>query len=77
MMPDEPARLCTSCHPTHIENCPTCYGFGVQADGGPVSARNLEQPVANMFPCPTCRSDYRGAVFLNGEILTFTEPRVV
>ena len=59
-------KICRTCLVHHIENCGTCYGFGVYKDGRgvvPVSAHEAHtkdfgtrDPVA----CPECGSTYKG-----------------
>ena len=58
-------RVCTKCEIQHIENCETCFGFGVYAgtdENVPVSAgqaldKNFLHPV---LPCQECGSTIKG-----------------
>lgn len=49
--------ICTSCKIHHIENCGTCFGFGVTSSGAPVSAGDAyDRHVSGWSPCPECGS---------------------
>lgn len=54
-------RVCTQCPKHHIENCDTCFGFGVyQGANGlvPVTAAEAHGPegTPGATPCPECGS---------------------
>lgn len=48
----EPFRVCTQCEPNHIENCRTCFGFGLALNQSPLSAS--VDPDSPHIPCPEC-----------------------
>ena len=53
--------LCTSCKMPHIEDCSTCFGFGVTNGGAPVAAGDAHRgdvPVWSI--CPECGSTAAG-----------------
>lgn len=52
----EGPRVCSACTPAHVENCPTCFGWGVYAaTDGPISASGIEAAQRDGWrPCPTC-----------------------
>lgn len=56
MMPHDPPRLCETCYPPHIENCPDCFGWGLHSNGVPISARSLDtiDHPGQWERCPTC-----------------------
>lgn len=57
--PGAPLHLCTACDPPHIvDNCPTCFCYGLHPGGTPVSA-SLEP--ASWIPCPVCGGTPVGA----------------
>ncbi len=49
-------RLCTSCPVPHIENCGTCFGFGLSLEGqSPLSAdRGCSEERFPFKSCPEC-----------------------
>jgi len=62
-------RVCKVCTPHHIENCGTCFGWGVRKDcyDGtrlmPVTAGEAMRGVHYIFrtrPCPECGSTIKG-----------------
>lgn len=55
-----PLRICTDCTPRHYENCEACYGFGVYADGLPITAAESDNDPPDARPCPTCHSTTNG-----------------
>lgn len=62
MYPDDPARICRTCAPPHIENCEDCFGFGVLRAHPtvPVSAGAAPTIGEDGLPCPTCKSTSQG-----------------
>lgn len=63
----EEYRICRLCQIHHIENCRTCFGFGVydidHQDGPiPVSANDAHEGdfLYAVVKCPECGSDERG-----------------
>ena len=54
----EPFRICTQCEPNHIENCRTCFGFGLALNQSPLSAS--VDPDCPHIPCPECGSTPAG-----------------
>jgi hypothetical protein len=58
-------RVCTTCEIDHIENCHTCFGFGVmrKLHGGGI-AITAGEAHDNKFPswvkCPECGSTPKG-----------------
>jgi hypothetical protein len=60
-------RVCTSCRIHHIENCGTCFGFGVKAIEGPDGPVPITAGEAHdgtyckyWIPCPECGSTPKG-----------------
>lgn len=53
--------ICTSCHVPHYENCGTCFGFGLEYDGSPVTAHDAKYNIMiGLMPCPECHSTIEG-----------------
>ena len=48
-------KICTACTPNHYENCGTCFGFGLHANGMIVSAGQASSATDDI-PCPECGS---------------------
>lgn len=62
-------RVCVSCSVPHVENCNTCFGWGL-SKGYPITAGKLET-VAEFTPCPEC-----GGTPTNEDIFTlWGDPR--
>lgn len=63
---ERPFTVCRTCDPPHIDNCETCFGFGVYPRllaGEPVpigAARAKDDPPPDAIPCPTCGSTVKG-----------------
>lgn len=64
-------RICTKCEIHHIENCGTCFGFGVMKqlesdeEGKtfirPIAAgRAIDGDAGDWMPCPECKSTPAG-----------------
>jgi len=58
--------ICTACEIAHIENCGTCFGFGVylndQGETSPVRAGDAHEKKFSgpVHPCPECGSTENG-----------------
>mgnify|MGYP001558508477 CR=1 FL=1 len=51
-------RICMTCQPPHVENCETCYGFGLtmrfyEKTPLPIRGAELDDPPA-WRQCPEC-----------------------
>jgi hypothetical protein len=59
--------VCRRCRISHIENCGSCFGFGVYPSGPgqfvPIAASEVHDGTypLNWLPCPECRSTPAGA----------------
>lgn len=66
-MPDE-YRICTKCEVSHVENCGTCFGFGVYSilerpgEIFPIAAGEAQFGLTRgeQKPCPECGSTIKG-----------------
>lgn len=47
-------RICTTCPDSHVENCPSCFGWGITAEGAPISSHASYNGVAGWQKCPVC-----------------------
>lgn len=50
-------KVCTACTVWHVENCSTCFGFGLKGEGIPIAAAEAEVYRENnlpFIPCPVC-----------------------
>ena len=60
-------RVCRRCRIPHIENCGSCFGFGVYLSGlgklVPIAASEAHEGTypLNWLPCPECGSTPAGA----------------
>ena len=52
--------VCTTCFPHHIENCDTCFGFGVFKNSIPINASYVSDGKRKCLPCPECGSTLEG-----------------
>jgi hypothetical protein len=57
--------ICDTCVISHIENCHTCFGFGLTLDGTIISAAEaieamMQSKPMQSLPCPECGSTHRG-----------------
>jgi hypothetical protein len=55
----QPFRVCLTCDPPHVENCRTCFGWGVYPHDGkhyPISGSAMDDPDVREIavPCPEC-----------------------
>lgn len=51
-------RICITCTPPHVDNCPHCFGFGFLENGSLISAGDAgdDWPEDKPYtPCPTCK----------------------
>ncbi len=54
-------RICKKCHVEHVENCPKCFGFGFDKDGGIITAGDsLDKLFLNWKECDVCRGTPKG-----------------
>jgi hypothetical protein len=50
-------RVCKECDPPHVENCETCFGWGLHPSGSPISYGEVEKVAQTMTEfemCPEC-----------------------
>ena len=48
-------RICTKCEIHHVENCNTCFGFGLlKHSGGIISAHMAHSENPDYIICPEC-----------------------
>lgn len=55
--------ICTKCPPAgtrHVENCSTCFGFGVNENGSPIAAGDAIKYKAKWKHCPECGGGITG-----------------
>lgn len=67
-MPLPKHHVCRDCDPPHVDNCRTCFGWGVHRVEGkegtyPISASGFDDPtvVAKAETCPECGGTLKGA----------------
>ncbi len=49
-------KTCTKCEIHHVENCDTCFGFGLRRSGGIISASEAHDKKYNSYKeCPECK----------------------
>lgn len=55
-------RVCRDCDVHHVENCTTCFGFGMWSTGAPVIADEIQKAkyASDKKPCPECGATWRG-----------------
>ncbi len=49
-------HVCTTCPDPHVDNCPLCFGYGLNAQGGPLSASAAYSSLSSgeWKECPEC-----------------------
>jgi hypothetical protein len=47
-------NICTTCSPSHVDNCPKCFGWGLTSSGAPISASRAVSPPEGWKKCPVC-----------------------
>lgn len=57
-----PFHICTQCDPNHIDNCRTCFGYGLSLNRDPLSASVGGNTNINFIRCPECDGTPAGYV---------------
>ena len=56
-----PFEVCTECTPNHIENCCTCFGYGLSVDESLIESGSAGTSIP-FIPCPECGGTPAGYV---------------
>ena len=55
-------RLCRTCNPEHVENCSTCFGYGLRKGSNvPLTASSIQMiDVGDWVRCDECKGTPHG-----------------